>query len=129
MSVRPITLRPVSPPGSTRLSSASTLTPVELELGDLIGDVDVDLALDVHETLVLGHERGVELGLGRLVEAEHGRQRAYRSFRIGDELRVDAHRCRRDRDRQFLTVAVEDRAAVGDQLDLAGPLVGTCLPE
>ena len=37
MSVSPITLRPVSPPGSTRLSSGSTLTPLSSSCCDLLG--------------------------------------------------------------------------------------------
>ena len=129
MSVRPITLRPVSPPGSTRLSSGSTLTPLSWRSAICCPIDDVDLALDVDEPLVLGDQRRVQVGLLLVGEAEHGGQRADRAFGVGDELRVDADRGGRDRDRQLLAVAIEDRAAVGVELDLSRPLVGAGLAQ
>ena len=57
MSVPPITLRPVSPPGQYALVLGVDVDATQLEIRDLLPDADVDLALDVDEPFVLGDQR------------------------------------------------------------------------
>ena len=126
MSVRPMTLRPVSPPGSMRRSSRydryaeqrrgrrSCVGARRCRPGGRRTRSPSSLAS------IAGHQ----LVAAVVVEPEQGRRRSAPCRRVGDLLGVDGDGAGRHRQGQLLAVAVEDRAALGRQR--AGLAVHCC---
>ena len=91
--------------------------PGEVEVLDRLGRDVVDLAGDVDELAVLG-EIGRQGCLLVRREPEHRSERSGRAGRIDHEARVGEDRRGRHGDRELVTVAIEDHAALGGQLCL-----------
>ena len=75
----PITLRRSRRRAARAGPRGSTLTPVSSRLAICVAERDVDLALDVHEALVLGRRRRAARRPALVGEAEHGRERLHRA--------------------------------------------------
>ncbi len=84
----------------------------------------VDLAGDVHEPAILGRHLRFQLVAPLGGEPEDPGEGVRRARRILDLVRVDGDRARRHGQGELVAVAVEDRAPLGGQDAVPGPLLG-----
>ena len=84
----------------------------------------VDLAGDVHEPAVPGRHLRLELVAPFGGQTEDPGEGVRRAGRILDLVRVDRDRARRHGQGELVAVAVEDRAPLGGQYPVPGPLLG-----
>ncbi len=127
MLVLPMTLRPVSPPGISRRSSRSTLTPGSSRLeiwSPSAASTWRATYTNPRCLLSISASRSETFSSGRLEEVV---ERLDRGGAVLDELRVDRDGGGGHGDRQLVAVAVEDRAALRGHVPRAGPLRGALL--
>ncbi len=94
-----------------------------IECSNLVADRGVDLTRNIDETAICGCDLGEQLGNPFVGQAEQVVENLHRSRPVLEKFWVNRDRRSRNRHSKLVTLAVEDRAAMGGDVGRPGPLL------